>query len=151
MRIAVVCVVLFAVLVQLGCGTSYHGSVPPRIFQFKTVVQHDGHGTGGWKVAQVIIMLARLSEYFPAKSTCSVQVGVPVVNGLGPVSDDLAQVQSSRAAHEAGRDVLAGSLPSAMMCKRFRELMEVWLKQPIPGAKVTNFTRNDVPRTRFPE
>ena len=116
-----------------------------------TVVEHNGPGPGGWKVAQVVIMLARLSEHFSAQSTCDVEVGVPVVNMRGPVSAPMAQVESSRAAREAGRDVLAGSLPTGAMCRRFRELMQAVLELPIPGAKVTRFNRTDVPRIRFPE
>lgn len=61
---------------------------------------------------------------------------VPVANIRGPVSDRMAQVECSRAAHEAGRDVLAGAMPTSMMCGRFRELMEAALVLAVPGAKV---------------
>lgn len=140
-RFALMAWLLWTVLA--GCGVQVHGHIPPSTFQFKTVVAHDGDPRGGgWKVAQVIILLSRISMIFPANSTCLVQVGVPVVNHMGPVPDELAQIQSARAADRAARAILRLRLPTAVMCDRFRSHMKTswkasYAEQRSPGSPGT--------------
>jgi hypothetical protein len=131
------------------------GSIPPEAFQFTVVVAHDGVGSGGWKVAQVVILLGKLSSRYPATTFCEVEVGVPVVNRKGPVPDILAQVEAAAAADEAARHVLKKRpYPTAVACAEFREKMQSLLTDPttdlIPGAQVTGFQRTGLPRTTFP-
>jgi hypothetical protein len=48
---------------QLAC---VGGHIPPSTFQFTNVVPYTGPAGGGWKVAQVLILLSRISPMFPA-------------------------------------------------------------------------------------
>jgi hypothetical protein len=131
------------------------GSIPPAAFQFINVVPHDGVGTGGWKVAQVVILLGKLSPWYPETTLCEVEVGVPEANRKGPVPDSVAQVEAAGAADEAARHVLKKKrLPTAVACEEFRRKMQSVLTEPtmdlIPGAQVTGFQRTGIPRTTFP-
>ncbi|HLL00339.1 MAG TPA: hypothetical protein VK539_07110 [Myxococcaceae bacterium] len=131
------------------------GSIPPEAFQFTVVVAHDGIGTGGWKVAQVVILLGKFSPMYPATTFCEVEVGVPEVNRKGPVPALLAQVEAAAAADTAARHVLKKKLnPTAAVCAEFRAKMQRYLTEPstdlIPGAQVTGFQRTGLPRTTFP-
>jgi hypothetical protein len=138
--------------VQLACAG---GHIPPSTFQFTTIVSHTGTGTGGWKVAQVSILLGRLSKVFPQAAVCDIEVGVPVRNKNGLVWDALAQEAAARASDEAARLVLRERIPVALACIQFRKHMERILGDlefgTIPGAKVTGFKEVGVPRTTFPE
>jgi len=142
---------VFSVL-QLACAG---GHIPPSTFQFTTVVPHTGTGTGGWKVAQVSILLGRLSKVFPQAAVCEIEVGVPVRNVNGLVWDALAQEAAARASDEAARIVLRERVPVALACIEFRKHMGTILGHQefgtIPGARVSGFQRVGVPRTTFPE
>jgi hypothetical protein len=145
---------LLAILgaVQLACAG---GHIPPSTFQFTNVVPHSGKEEGGWKVAQVLILLGRVSTVFPQAAVCDIEVGVPERNLNGLISDAFAQQAAARAADEAARLVLRERIPTAMACDQFRKRMQSILRDPrfgtIPGAKVTGFQTVGVPRTTFPE
>ena len=101
------------------------GSTPPEAFQFTVVVAHDGVETGGWKVAQVVILLGKLSPRYPDTTFCEVEVGVPEVNRKGPVPNVFAQVEAAVAADEAARHVLKKKLlPTAVACDELRKKMQ---------------------------
>ena len=138
--------------VQLACAG---GHIPPSTFQFTTIVPHTGKEEGGWKVAQVSILLGRLSKVFPQAAVCDIEVGVPVRNVNGLVWDALAQEAAARASDEAARLVLGERIPVALACDQFRKHMGRILGHhefgTIPGARVSGFQRVGVPRTTFPE
>ncbi|WP_428268584.1 hypothetical protein [Haliangium sp.] len=144
------CIIAAILGLMVGCSGGMLSSVPPSLFKFKNVVPYDGDGTGGWKAAQVVILLARLSTIMPENSFCHIEVGVPEVNRKGPVSNAYAQTSSARSADTAGREVLRERLPTSMLCRRFRTAMERILRGYIPGASVGTFTRDDLPRKVFP-
>lgn len=81
------------------------GHIPPSTFQFTQVVPYTGP-QGGWKVAQIIVLLAKISTLFPETATCEIEVGVPEVSFQGVISDEFAQVTAAKAADEAARLVL---------------------------------------------
>ena len=137
----------------LAACTLVGGGIPPSQFHFSQVIALDGPGAGGWKVAQVAILLGRLSPTFPQSTICEVEVQVPVVTHLGPISDELAQVHAAEAANAAARLVLQERpFLTAVLCKHFREEMQRILNtaEAIPGARVTRFMTTGVPRTTFP-
>lgn len=137
--------------VQFACSG---GHIPPTTFQFTNIVPYTPPGAGGWKVAQVVVLLNRISPSFPQSAVCEVEVGVPEVNRLGPVPDDFAQEAAAKAADEAARIVFRERLPTALLCRQFREHMESILTDPdfgtIPGAKVNGFREVGIPRKVFP-
>lgn len=148
------CVAITTTL-QVGYTQAYvFGQIPPSTFQFKSVVPHSGPGSGGWKVAQVLILLGRLSTTFPSAASCDVEVGVPEVTWKGPVPDVVAQVEAATAADAAARLVLQEPQPTALMCREFRVQMGSYLGDPkfgpIPGAKVTQFLTPGIPQKTFP-
>jgi hypothetical protein len=124
------------------------------MFQFTNVVPYTPPEGGGWKVAQVIVMMGRISTVFPMNAVCEIEVGVPEKNVNGWVTDEFAQAAAAKAADEAARIVLREHLPTALACARFRKHMGDILgdKQfgTIPGAQVTGFQREGVPRKTFP-
>ncbi|MCY1073765.1 hypothetical protein [Archangium lansingense] len=138
---------------QLAC---VGGHIPPSMFQFQNVVPYSGPAPepGGWKVAQVLILLGRISPVFSPTATCDIEVGVPERNGNGWVLDEFAQAEAARAADKAARIVLREQIPTALACHRFRAHMQSILAEPvigpIPGARVTGFQRVGVPRSTFP-
>jgi hypothetical protein len=136
---------------QLAC---VGGHLPPSLLQFTNVVPYSGPGPGGWKVAQVLIQLGKLSTRFPSTATCDVEVGVPEKNVNGWVLDEVAQVEAAKAADKAARLVLREQQPTALACEQFRQHMQRILTDPvtgpIPGAKVTRFREVGVPRMTFP-
>jgi len=138
--------------VQLAC---VGGHIPPSTFQFTNVVPHTGKEEGGWKVAQVSILLGRLSKVFPQAAVCDIEVGVPERNLNGLISDAFAQQSAAKAADKAARIVLRERIPVALACMEFRKHMGRILGDrvlgTIPGARVSGFQRVDVPRTTFPE
>lgn len=138
---------------QVACATpsAVTGSIPPSAFQFTRVVPLGGKKQGGWKAAQVTILLGRLSSVAPEAAWCDVEVGVPEANRKGPVTDAYARVESSVAATSAAREVLLEPLPTAMLCDSFRGAMKRALAVPIPGCRVTGFLTTGLPRTRYPE
>lgn len=129
------------------------GGIAPSQFHFVNVVSEEGPEPGGWKVAQVAILLGRLSSLAPASAVCEVEVQVPQINYQGPVSDAVAQSRAAAAANTAARIVLRERLSlTAVLCMRFRTEMQRILGQAemIPGARVTAFQTPGVPRTSFP-
>lgn len=139
--------------VQLAC---VGGHIPPSTFQFETVVRYTGDGreTGGWKVAQVLILLGKISPMFSSTATCDVEVGVPERNLNGWVLDEFAQGEAANAADKAARIVLREQQPTALACQQFRLHMQRILGDrnfgTIPGAMVTGFQRVIVSRKTFP-
>ena len=130
------------------------GSIPPSTFQFTNVVPRSGPGAGGWKAAQVVILLGRLSPRYSETAFCNVEVGVPEVTELKTIETPAAQEAAALAADSAARQVLKQRLPTAIACDEFRAKMESAMKDPkqgdIPGARVTSFLTPGVPRTTFP-
>lgn len=144
-----------AVYLQGACAGErvVFGHVPPSTFHFTTVVQHRGPGSGGWQVAQVLILLGYLSAFFPRDAVCDVEVGVPLVNGNGPVSASMAQREAAYASDHAARDVMQNrAKPTATACELFRNQMEYYLRDEeigtIPGARVSKFRTWPVPVPR---
>ena len=148
-----VVLLLLAILsaAQLAC---VGGHISPSMFQFTNVVPYTGPGTGGWKVAQVLILLGKISPMFSSAATCDIEVGVPERNVNGWVLDEVAQVETAKAADQAARLVLREHQPTALACDQFRKHMQNILTEPvfgpIPGAKVTGFREAGIPRTTFP-
>ncbi|MFY0530214.1 hypothetical protein ACN28I_45965 [Archangium gephyra] len=136
---------------QLAC---VGGHIPPSMFQFTNIVPYTGPNGGGWKVAQVLILLGKISPMFSSAATCDIEVGVPERNMKGWVLDEFAQVEAAKAADKAARLVLREQQPTAMACEQFRKHMQSILTEPvfgpIPGAKVTGFREVGVPRATFP-
>ncbi|MEM9488199.1 MAG: hypothetical protein AAGC55_03585, partial [Myxococcota bacterium] len=84
-----------------------YGNIPPTTFQFVTVVDHDGLGPGGWHVAQVAVLLGRLSTLFPRAAVCDVEVGMPLASRQHVfISKEFAQARSAEAADLAARKLL---------------------------------------------
>jgi hypothetical protein len=117
-------------------------------------VPYMGPGEGGWKVAQVVVLMSRISSVFPGTATCDIEVGVPEVNLRGPVSDAFAQGVAASAADEAARIVLGEHQPTSMACAQFRKHMERIMGNyetgAIPGTRVTNIRTMGIPKTTFP-
>ncbi len=136
--------------------TCVGGHIPPATFQFENVVRYTGDGkeTGGWKIAQVLILLGKISPMFSSAATCDVEVGVPERNLNGWVLDEFAQVAAAKAADEAARMVLREHQPTALACQQFRAHMQRILGDrnfgTIPGAMVTGFQRVISSRKTFP-
>jgi hypothetical protein len=127
------------------------GNIPPSTFQFVNIVPHDEKGAGGWKVAQVVILLGRLSPHYPETTTCDVEVGVPEETSKGLISDAKAQKVAAAAADTAAREILAERLPTGQACMQFRKAMELKMNRGgVPGAKVSGFLRTGVPQRTFP-
>ncbi|KFA87077.1 hypothetical protein Q664_50290 [Archangium violaceum Cb vi76] len=105
-------------------------------------------------MAQVVILLSRISSAFPLTATCDIEVGVPEKNVNGWVLDEFAQIEAAKAADKAARIVLREKIPTALACQQFREHMQRILTEkdigPIPGAKVSGFKEVGVPRMTFP-
>ena len=149
-RVLVLCLAVLGAA-QLACAG---GHIPPSTFQFTNIVPYTGPGPGGWKVAQVTVMLSRISRTFPQSAICEIEVGVPEVNIKGPVTDAFAQVEAAKAADKAARIVFRKRLPTALLCEQFKQHMERILTDPtlgtIPGAKITGFRETGVPKKTFP-
>ncbi|WP_152622400.1 hypothetical protein [Archangium violaceum] len=136
---------------QLGC---VGGHISPSMFQFSPVVPYTGPDGGGWKVAQVLILLGRISPMFSATATCDIEVGVPEKYGDVWVTNEFAQVEAAKAADHAARRVLREHQPTALACIKFREHMQSILTDkvsgPIPGATVTKFRTSGINPMTFP-
>lgn len=130
------------------------GKIPPAAFQFTPVVPRGGSGAGGWKVAQVVILLGRLSPRYPETTLCEIEVGVPEFNKDGIVLDEVAQVKAAEAADAAAARVLKERLPAAVACGDFRRIMQSIMGDPrtgtLPGTRVRPFVTLGIPRTTFP-
>jgi len=141
---------------QLACTEPIvFGGIPPSMFQFTNIVPQGGPEPGGWKVAQVVILLGRLSPHYPEAAACEVEVEVPEAIEGKKILDPKAQRATAKASDAAAREVLKERLPTATACMRFRTAMALYLndlkKGGIPGARVTAFQRTGVPRRTFPE
>lgn len=138
-------------LAQLAC---VGGHIPPSIFQFQNVVPYTPPDQGGWKVAQVVVLMGKISPIFSSTSVCEIEVGVPEKNVNGWVTNEFAQAEAAKAADEAARIVLREHQPTALACNQFRKHMASILGDrtfgTIPGTQVTGFQRVGVPRTTFP-
>lgn len=136
---------------QLAC---VGGHIPPSMFHFENIVPYTPPNGGGWKAAQVLILLHRISPIFPQSATCDIEVGVPERYGNTWVANADAQVAAAEAADRAARIVLRQRLPTALACDQFRKQMERLMQSsvsiPIPGARVSGFQRVLVSRKTFP-
>jgi hypothetical protein len=130
------------------------GHIPPAAFHFTSVVPRSGSEAGGWKVAQVVILLGRLAPRYPETALCEIEVGVPEFNKDGVVLDEMAQVKAAQAADAAAARVLKERLPTAMACDEFRKAMQSIMGDPaagtLPGTRVRSFITPGIPRTTFP-
>jgi hypothetical protein len=130
------------------------GRIPPTAFHFTSVVPRSGSEAGGWKVAQVVILLGRLSSRYPENTLCEVEVGVPEFNKDGIVLDEVAQVKAAQAADAAAARVLKERIPTAMTCDELRKTMQSIMGDPafgtLPGTRVRSFITPGIPRTTFP-
>lgn len=147
---------LFLGLFLFACGDPIVlGGIPPSTFQFTNVVPHDGEGAGGWKAAQVAILLGRLSPQYPEAALCELEVGVPEVSAGGLIPTARVQQAAATAANEAARLALRQRLPLATACDKLRKTMHSLMSTPggvayIPGAKVGTFYFSGLPRQTFP-
>ena len=136
---------------QLAC---VGGHIPPTTFEFENVVPYKPPEGGGWKAAQVLILLYKISPAFPQSATCDIEVGVPERYGTTWVTNGAAQAAAAEAADRAARIVLRERLPTALACQRFREHMERIMQSsvsvPIPGARVSGFKGVLASRKTFP-
>jgi hypothetical protein len=146
-------IALVVVCLWLGaCATMIMGGIPPSAFEFHSTVPIGEWQPGGWKVAQVIILLGRASASGPRAVWCDVEVGIPQVNYLGPVLDAEAQGVCAAASDHASRVVLQQRLEvSALICKRFQEEMEALIGKSIPGVRVTKIQTPGFQPKRFPD
>jgi hypothetical protein len=130
------------------------GRIPPSAFHFTRLVPRSGSEAGGWKAAQVIILLGRLAPQYPQTSLCEIEVGVPEFNKDGVVLDEVAQAKAAQAADAAAARVLKERLPTAMACNEFRKTMQRIMGDPatgtLPGTRVRSFITPGIPRTTFP-
>ncbi len=128
-----------AVILLQGCGAVF-GHIPPEAFKFHKVVPYTPPGEGGWKVAQVNVLLGRISRKWPQGAWCDVEVGVPEVNWKGLVYDGDAQEACATASDKAARFALRQSMATvAALCEAYRTTMRAHLKESLPGAEVTRF------------
>jgi hypothetical protein len=146
--------VVFLTLLASAWLACVGGHIPPSTFQFENVVPYTPPDGGGWKAAQVLVLLSRISPSFPQSATCDIEVGVPERNVNGWVTNEDAQAAAAEAADRAARIVLRERLMTAVACIRFREymqrLMQSEVSKPIPGAQVSAFKRVLVSRKTFP-
>ena len=135
-----------------ACATLVGGRIPPSAFEFHEILSQDRTELGGWRVAQVNILLARASKRRPLHAWCDVEIGVPAANWERAISDSFAQSKSAEAADEAARIVLRMNVAtSAAACERFRQEMWRILREYIKGARVTKFITPDIEPRNFPE
>lgn len=144
--------VVLAALPSGACTTFSGGHIPPSAFEFHDIVAHDGKGPGGWKVAQVNILLSRASHRRPLYAWCDVEVGVPFADKRRSISTPVAQQRASGAADESARLVLLGrETVTAVACEHFRSGMWRLLNESIKGVKVTKFATPGIKPSSFPE
>lgn len=138
-----------------ACGDPIvFGRIPPSTFQFTSVVPADRERSSGWKVAQVIILLGRLSPRYPEAAFCQIEIGVPELSGGLHISTVAAQKAAATAADEAARLVLEQRLPTAVACEEFRKTMRTLMSERgaayIPGVRVSAFNTGGIPQQTFP-
>jgi hypothetical protein len=146
--------VLFLAVLGAAHLACVGGHIPPTMFQFENVVPYTPPDEGGWKAAQVLVLLYKISPAFPQSATCDIEVGVPVMNGDGWVTHGAAQAAAAEAADRAARIVLRERLPTALACIQFRTHMQSIMNQsvstPVRGARVTGFNGVLASRKTFP-
>jgi len=134
-----------------GCATPVTGGIPPSAFQFHVIVNHTGPGAGGWQVAQVNVLLGRISRRNPEGTWCDAEVGLPVANWQGTIWDDEAQDLCAESSNMAARFALRQrAATSAALCEVYRIKMRDLLRAQIPGADVTKFKTPGIQPQRFP-
>jgi hypothetical protein len=69
-----------------ACATVSGGHIPPSAFEFHEIVSKEGPEAGGWRVAQVYILLSRVSRRRPLQAWCDVEVGIPIKSGRTSIS-----------------------------------------------------------------
>lgn len=84
-----------------ACAAVSGGHVPPSAFEFHEVVSKEGQEAGGWKVAQVYILLSRVSRRRPLQAWCDIKVGIPIKSDRRSVPSATAQRKCAEAADEA--------------------------------------------------
>jgi hypothetical protein len=133
-----------------GCAAGVAGRIPPAAFQFHKVVPNKGRGAGGWKVAQTVITLTRVSRTHPLQANCEVEIGVPLRSGKEAVPDLMVQEASAVAADQAARFAL-GRRPvtSAELCDLFLVELRRLLAMTIRGSRVRRFVEPGIPQTTF--
>lgn len=135
-----------------ACATLSGGHIPPSTFEFHVIVSEPGPEPGGWKVAQVNILLARVSRRRPLDAWCDVEIGVPLANWKRSVTDSFAQKKASMAADAAAQLVLGGpETVTALACQQFRDEMLRLLRMSLPGVKVTKFATRGIEPKTFPD
>jgi hypothetical protein len=135
-----------------ACATVSGGSIPPSAFEFHDIVSEQGPEVGGWKVAQVNILLSRFSRSRPLHAWCDVEVGVPIINWKRSISNVVAQRRAATAADQAAQVILRGpETVSALACKQFRDEMLLLLRKSLDGVKVTKFATRGIEPKSFPD
>lgn len=135
-----------------ACATASGGHIPPAAFEFHEHIANDAAEPGGWKVAQVNILLARVSESRPLQAWCDVEIGIPIRNWERSMTDAFAQTKSAEASDAAAQRVLAsGETLSAIACRLFREELRRLLAAAIEGVRVTKFLTPGIKPKSFPE
>ncbi len=141
-----------ALLLLQACATLSGGHIPPSAFEFHRIVAKEGAAPGGWKVAQVNILLARASQRRPLYAWCDVEIGVPVENWQRAVPDVVAQEKSAEAADRASQIVLReNETVSVLACQRFRQEMTRMLSASFKGVRVTKFITPGIEPKTFPD
>ncbi|HYO57208.1 hypothetical protein [Archangium sp.] len=139
-------------LLLAACATVSGGHIPPSAFEFHDFVSEQGPEPGGWKIAQVNILLSRVSRRRPLQTWCDVEVGVPIINWKRSISNVVAQKRASEAADAAAQMVLRGpETVSVLACQQFREEMLRLLKKSLDGVKVTKFYTQGLEPKSFPD
>jgi hypothetical protein len=135
-----------------ACATVAGGHIPPSAFEFHEIVSRKGQEPGGWKVAQVNILLSRVSQGRPLNAWCDVEVGIPIENWERGITDSFAQMKAAEAADEAAQFVLRGSETfSAVACEQFRVETRRLLGKSIKGVRVTKFRTSGIEPKSFPD
>ena len=68
-RIIIAAIVLATLSTACG-GPVVFGHIPPTTFQFTTTIDLRDDEPGGWQIAQVVVLLGRLSNFFPRAAIC---------------------------------------------------------------------------------
>ncbi|QRN99794.1 hypothetical protein JRI60_12570 [Archangium violaceum] len=135
-----------------ACATASGGHIPPSAFEFHEIVSNEGPLPGGWKVAQVNILLARVSRYKPLQAWCDLEIGIPLENWKRSLTDSLAQRKSAQASDAAAQLVLRGNeTVSVLACNQFRDETRRLLERSLFGVRVTKFLTLGIEPKSFPE
>jgi hypothetical protein len=117
---------------------------PPSTMTWVVVNNLDGPGPGGWKTCTTTVgFLASMP--IPRNVVCPLTIGVPLVNRLGPVSDQFASDICIAAIQEVGQEMAAEMsgedpehiMPNDVICIEYRQRLQVAIGASIPGARVS--------------